>query len=187
MRSQRPAHLSAAIDAVAESLPFADRQFDAAMATFTVHQWANLNAGLGEMRRVTAGPIVILSCDPALVCNFWLFEYAPEVLRAEAGRYPPMAAIASALKGECKVAPVKIPLYCKDGFNEAYYGRPERLLNPDARLACSAWSFVEKDVEERYVRHLASDLADGTWDSRWGHLRAQSEYEGSLRLIVSNP
>lgn len=187
MRAQRPPHLTQAVDATAESLPFANKQFDAAMATFTVHQWADLSAGLSELRRVTTGPIAILTCDPLLVCDFWLFEYAPEVLRAEARRYPTMAAIAAALQSECEVVPVMIPLHCKDGFNEAYYGRPERLLNPGARLACSAWSFVDQALEERYVRRLASDLADGTWDHRWGHLRAQSEYQGSLRLIVSNP
>jgi hypothetical protein len=42
MRERRPPHLGAAIDAYAEHLPFADRSFDAAMGTFTVHQWANL-------------------------------------------------------------------------------------------------------------------------------------------------
>ena len=31
----------------------------------------DLAAGLREMRRVTHGPIVILSCDPALVEAFW--------------------------------------------------------------------------------------------------------------------
>src|SRR5262245_16272645 len=34
MREQRPAHLSPAINAVAEKLPFADLSFDASMATF---------------------------------------------------------------------------------------------------------------------------------------------------------
>src|SRR4051812_37304889 len=42
MRAQRPSHASVAIDAVAEDLPFADREFDASMATFTVHQWTDL-------------------------------------------------------------------------------------------------------------------------------------------------
>ena len=55
----RPPHLRAAIDAVAENLPFADGTFDAAMTTFSIH-----------------------------------------------------------------------------------YGRPERLLKPGARQACSAWSFA---------------------------------------------
>ncbi len=45
MRAQRPAELSRAIDAVAEKLPFADRQFDAAMTTFSVHQCPTLPPG----------------------------------------------------------------------------------------------------------------------------------------------
>ena len=38
MRAQRPAHLSPAVDATAEQLPFADDSFDAGMTTFSVHQ-----------------------------------------------------------------------------------------------------------------------------------------------------
>ena len=64
MRAQRSAHLSVAVDAVAEDLPFPDSHFDASMATFTVHQWSDLDAGLAEMRRVTKGPVVVMSCDP---------------------------------------------------------------------------------------------------------------------------
>ena len=51
MRAQRPTHLSVAIDAVAENLPFPDGRFDASKATFTVHQWADLERGLTGMRR----------------------------------------------------------------------------------------------------------------------------------------
>src|SRR5690606_3447194 len=90
MRAQRPAHLPAAIDATAENLPFADDTFDASMTTFSVHQWTDLRAGLREMRRVTRGPVVILTCDPARVRDFWLYEYAPQVLDTEARRYPPI-------------------------------------------------------------------------------------------------
>jgi ubiquinone/menaquinone biosynthesis C-methylase UbiE len=72
MRAQRPPHLCVAIDAIAEALPFASEQFDASMATFTVHQWADLERGLAEMRRVTRGPVILLTCDPARVQDFWL-------------------------------------------------------------------------------------------------------------------
>ncbi len=84
MRAQRPAHLSRAINAVAGALPFDDKSFDAAMATFTVHQWPDLAAGLAEMRRVTRGSIIILSCDPDELNRFWLDDYAPEVITVEA-------------------------------------------------------------------------------------------------------
>jgi hypothetical protein len=31
------------------------------------------------------------------------------------------------------------------------------------------------------------DLTDGTWDARYGHLRTQPEFIGSLRLIRAVP
>lgn len=187
MRAQRPAHLPRAIDATAEQLPFADRTFDAAMATFTVHQWQDLGAGLAELRRVTRGPVAILSCDPQALDRFWLNDYAPEAIAVEARRYPPPAQIAAGLGGTVEVLPVPIPLDCVDGFGEAYYGRPERLLEPGARLANSAWSFVSPEVAERFVTTLGRDLADGSWDRRYGQLRRMPTFDGSLRLLVGRP
>ena len=187
MRAQRPAHLPVAIDGTAESLPFPDQAFDAAMATFTVHQWSNLERGLSEMRRVTRGPVLILSCDPDLLERSWLHAYAPEMITVEARRYPSMAAIVEGLGGNAEVKPVPIPLNCVDGFGEAYYGRPERMLDPGARLANSAWSFVDPSIGERFVVELGRDLADGSWDRRYGELRTQPFFEGSLRLIIARP
>lgn len=185
MRAQRPAHLVAAIDAVAESLPFADDTFDAAMATFTIHQWSNLAAGLAEMRRVARGPVVILTCDPSEVQAFWLNAYAPDVLATEARRYPSMEAIRAGLGTEIDILPVPVPLNCRDGFNEAYYGRPEMLLDDKARLSCSAWSFVPPDVAAQYVESLRAAIESGAWDRTYGTLRQQPDYRGSLYLVVS--
>ena len=187
MRAQRPPHLAIAIDAVAESLPFPDGHFDASMTTFSIHQWARLDDGLHEMRRVTRGPVLILSCDPELVQRFWLNDYAPGVLAAEAQRYPALDRMAAVLGGTREIVPVPIPLLCRDGFNEAYYGRPERLLDPGARLACSAWSFVSEETAAGYVEHLRRDLTSGAWDRKHGHLRTAPEYDGSLRLIIARP
>jgi SAM-dependent methyltransferase len=185
MRALRPPQLAEAVDAVAEDLPFPDDTFDAALATFTVHQWRDLEAGLREIRRVTTGSVVILTCDPTLVRRFWLNEYAPEVLDAEAARYPSVAAIKRVLSGGVSVAAVPIPQDCTDGFNEAYYGRPERLLDPAARQSCSAWSFVDDKVNQRFVAHLSAELSTGDWDRKYGALRRQPTYSGSLVLIVS--
>lgn len=187
MRDQRPAHLPTAIDAVAQSLPFADGNFDASMSTFSVHQWPDLSAGLAEMRRVTRGVVLILTCDPARLSRSWLAEYAPEIIEVEARRYPAIAAIADGLGGQVEVVPVEIPLQCTDGFSEAYYGRPERLLEPGARRANSAWSFVAPGVEARFTERLSRDLEDGTWDEKYGSLRTQPTFDGSLRLIVGRP
>jgi SAM-dependent methyltransferase len=198
MRDQRPPGLAPAVDATAEDLPFADGEFDAAMTTFSVHQWSDLGAGLREVRRVTRGPVVVLTCDPDLLTRFWLDEYAPEVIATEARRYPPIKTLAeglagpgglvsAALAGAVSTATVPIPLDCTDGFNEAYYGRPEALLDPAARLSCSAWSFVGAEVHDRFARDLGRDLASGAWDRRYGQLRSQPAFDGSLVLVASTP
>ena len=187
MRAQRPAHLSRAIDAVAQALPFEDGAFDASLASVTVHQWIDLRTGLSEMRRVTRGPVVILTADPTRLADFWLNAYAPEALAVEAERFPSLQTIADGVGGQADVRAVPIPLDCRDGFNEAYYGRPERLLDPRARQACSSWSFVSTEVVAHFVETLGRDLADGTWDRRYGQLRTTPTYDGSLRLIVGRP
>jgi Methyltransferase domain len=184
MRSQRPSHLPAAIDAVAERLPLADASFDACMSTFSVHQWQDLGAGLRELRRVTRGPVVIMTCEPSELDRFWLQAYCPDVISVEASRYPPTQSIAAALGEKSDILPVPIPLDCSDGFNEAYYGRPEMLLDPRARLACSAWSFVEAEAVRRFESMLRGDLESGRWDGHYGPLRAQPFFEGSLKLII---
>jgi SAM-dependent methyltransferase len=184
MRAQRPVALSVAIDARAEALPFGDASFDSSMATVTVHQWVDLEKGLAEMRRVTRGPVVLLVCDPALMKDYWLNDYIPEVRAVEASRFPSLQRIVTALGGRAEVKSVPIPLRCRDGFNEAYYGRPEALLNDEARLACSSWSLVPKAAVERFVHHLSSDLASGRWDEKYGFLRSQPFFDGPLRLVV---
>jgi Methyltransferase domain len=187
MRAQRPAHLVPAIDAVAEALPFPDKCFDASMASVTVHQWQDLEKGLAEMRRVTCGPIVVFAGDPQLMQDYWLNEYVPEVREIEARRFPSFERIAAALGGQVEVQPVPIPLKCLDGFNEAYYGRPEALLDPEARLACSSWSLVPDAAVRRFVETLSQDLCDGSWDRRYGNLRTQPFWDGPLRLMIARP
>ncbi|SCM71462.1 conserved hypothetical protein [uncultured Pleomorphomonas sp.] len=186
MRAQRPPKLAPAIDATAERLPFADDSFDAAMASFTIHQWTDLAAGLREMRRVTRGPVAILTCDPREVEAFWLSDYAPKVLATEARRYPSFDKVAAGLGTPITRIAVPIPFDCRDGFNEAYYGRPEKLLEPAARLSCSAWSFITPEEADAAVARLAADLESGAWDARYGALRREPTYRGSLYLLVSS-
>jgi hypothetical protein len=82
---------------------------------------------------------------------------------------------------------VPIPADCTDGFNEAYYARPERLLDPGARQACSAWSFVPQDVCARYTDALRAAIGSGAWDAKHGALRGRPYLDGSLVLIRAVP
>src|ERR1700733_2905861 len=62
MRAQRPAAAAPCVAAAAESLPFEDQSFDAAMAFASVHPWQDPIGGLREMRRV-ARRVVVFTYD----------------------------------------------------------------------------------------------------------------------------
>ncbi|KAJ3329992.1 hypothetical protein HDU93_000681 [Gonapodya sp. JEL0774] len=191
MRAKRLPPLSQAVDAVAQALPFADGTFDAAMATFSVHQWrAELELGLSEMMRVSSKTVVLLTFDPETLAKFWIAEYTGEMLTVEAGRrFPTMARLQDILgrhgASVVEVIPIPIPLNCTDGFIEAYYGRPEMYLDEAVRKAQSSWSFFSKERQTGYVNKLRSDLESGLWDKKYGHLRSLKEYQGSVRLVVA--
>lgn len=187
MRVQRPAHLSPAINAVAEALPFDDQSIDAGMATLTVHQWKDGARGLRELRRVVRGPIVIMTFDDSALDRFWLCDYVPEFIDAEKGRYSSIDAMCAALGGVSEVRTVPIPIDCTDGFTEAFYARPEKFLETQVRRGQSAWAFVPAGVEERLVRQLGEDLRSGAWEAKYGAWRSMPVFEGALRLIVSAP
>ena len=102
-------------------------------------------------------------------------------------RDPPIRRLADALGAKSEVRHAPIPRGCTDGFCEAYYGRPEGLLDPGARSACSVWSFADDGVVGRFERELGSDLASGRWDARHGALRTVPEFDGSLRLMIGRP
>ena len=63
MRAQRPAHLSPAVDATAERLPFADDSFDAVTISYGLRNVHDTRAGLAELLRVTRPGGRILVCE----------------------------------------------------------------------------------------------------------------------------
>ena len=187
MIAQRADAAGPVVRAVAGALPLSDRAVDASMATVTVHQWPDPVVGLLELRRVTRGPVVVLTFDPDTLDRLWLMEYAPDLYRVERSRYPTIDTVVTALGGSTSVVEVPVPFDCTDGFTEAYFGRPEAFLDPGVRRSQSAWSFVAPEVEASSVERLRSDLRSGRWDSRHGALRTQPRFVGALRLVVGHP
>jgi hypothetical protein len=99
-------------------------------------------------------------------------------------RDPPISRLTEALGAWSEVLSVPIPLDCTDGFCESYYGRPEGLLDEGARSACSVWSFIDDGVVARFERQLSADLESGRWDAKYRAMRALTEFDGSLRLVI---
>jgi SAM-dependent methyltransferase len=185
MRARRDPGLAPAIDARADALPFDDGSFDAALAVLSVHHWPDLEAGLAELRRVARDRVVIMTADPAALADLWVSEYSPEFHATEKRRYPSPARIAAALGSEVESRTLTIPFDCTDGFTDSFYGRPEEMLEPAVRRAQSAWSFVDDEAQAEFVAHLSADLESGAWDERFGTLRTQPEFEGSMRILVA--
>ena len=176
-----------AIIGKADALPFDDNAFDASMAMVTVHHWPDINKGLKELRRVTKHQVIIMTFDPDALDNFWNAHYFPELIAVEKARYPTVEFITNSLGGNCEVKSIPIPLDCIDGFQEAFYGRPEAFLEKQVRLSQSAWGFLPDGVEDRLVKKLADDLQSGNWDKEFGHFRTQLTFTCALRLIIANP
>jgi SAM-dependent methyltransferase len=184
MRAQRPAG-APCVAAVAESLPFEDQSFDAAMALSTVHHWQDPIAGLREMRRVARRVVVFThdSSDSGWRRRFWLTrDYLPEVADLVAGR-PSLTEQARAIGA--RTEPVLIPWDCADGFFEAYWRRPEAYLDDRVRRGVSVWARLGPDVEQRAMRSLRDDLVSGRWAERNRDLAALDAAELGLRLLVA--
>ncbi len=184
MRAQRPAAAAPAIAARAEALPFDDGAVDAAMACVTIHHWEPPGAGLAELRRVARGPVVVFTFElDALPA--WQLDFLAEGLAVERPRFPAIDAVAAALGGRTRVERIPTPGDCVDGFFEAFWRRPEALLDPRVRSAQSMWAMLEAGTEERIVARLADALESGAWDAEHGHLREQDSFDGALRLVIS--
>lgn len=182
MVRQRPPSAAPAVRASAERLPFRDHAFDAAMAVLTIHHWPDWRAGLAELRRVARGPVAILTWDPDHP-GFWLVQdYFPEILEVDRVILPRLGDIERVL-GPCEVRPVPVPADCSDGFLGAYWRRPEMYLDAGARGAISA--FARIGSLQSALDRLRTDLADGTWERRYGWLRSLPELDIGYCLIVA--
>ena len=184
MLAQRPADAAPAVRAVAEALPFRDLAFDAALATLTLHHWSDVGAGLDELRQVARRQIIFLF-EPAMNRQFWLWDYFPQALTmASDAEAPGVADIRARLKVR-SVTTVPVPADCTDGFAGANWRRPEAYLEASVREAISSIAQLPPEVAARGAERLASDLASGTWDTRYGALRALPEIDLGYRLVAA--
>ena len=181
MIGQRPPNACPVIQGYAENLPFADDEFDAAMAVLTVHHWGNQAQGMYEMRRVARDNVVILTFD-AYFEGFWLTDYFPALVELDKGQMPPMNDYAQWL-GPVEIKPVPIPADCTDGFLCAYWQRPEAYLDEKVRAAISAFWKIG-DLSDGLAR-LGSDISSGAWEAQYGHLRSEEALDCGYRLVVA--
>ncbi len=184
MIDQRPVGAAPAIQARAEALPFRNASFDAVLAILTVHHWSDPAKGLSECTRVARSQVVIFTNDFEVCAKFWLFDYFPELLRADRYVFPPIADFAEAL-GSVDVVTVPIPADCRDGFLGAYWKRPSAYLDPVVRDGIS--TFAKIGDASSQLQKLQGDIESGAWEQRYSSLQELSALDLGYRLVIARP
>jgi SAM-dependent methyltransferase len=182
MAAQRRSGSAPVVSARAESLPFADGSFDAAMAVLSDHHWRDRAAGLRELRRVARRRAIVFTWDQAWLEEFWLPR---DYLRGFA-TLPgmPITQIAEHL-GATRIEPVPIAHDWQDGFFAAYWRRPEAYLDPAIRAGISVFHRLARAQVADALGRLADDLRNGRWHDRNNDLLDEDEHDFGYRLLIA--
>jgi SAM-dependent methyltransferase len=185
MIRQRHAGSAPVVQASATDLPFRDDGFAAALAVLTVHHWPDRARGLEELARVARQRVVVVTWDPSSF-GFWLTDdYFPDLIEIDRRIFPTVADFEDVL-GRVEVQPLLIPYDCVDGFLGAYWRRPHAYLDAGVRGAISTFAKlhdVGRDLDG--LERLRRDLADGTWERRYGDLLSRSEVDLGYRIVIA--
>ena len=185
MIAARPSQAAPAVQATAESLPVADRSYEAAMAILTMHHWTDVRAGLAELRRVARHRIVLFTWDPDFDDALWLTQrYFPRIREQDRVCFPRLSLIETVL-GALDVEPVPIPYECTDGFLGSRWRRPYDYLDPAVRDGMSGFSRLTDDEIAGGLERLRDDLKSGAWQERFGNLLDLDEMDLGYRLVVA--
>lgn len=183
MIRQRAVGAAPCVQGSAEALPVGTGSADAAMAILSAHHWPDLEKGIREMARVARKRVVLLTWVPD-VRPFWLTDdYFPEILAHDRTIFPGGAALAAMferLVGPTRLTPVPIPHDCVDGMLCAYWRRPERYLDPEARNAISSFSRINAEAG---LARLRDDLASGHWAERQRDLLTKDQLDLGYRIV----
>lgn len=187
MAAQRGPGRPPAIRASAGSLPLHNDSVDAAMVVLSLHHWdEERQSGVQELRRVTRGPIVILTVDPVVSGQMWLMrDYLPEIAELDSAIFTPPDQIVQWLGGNATVEVVPVPRDTPDWSLVSFWAHPYRLLDPAARAGTSGTARMSPEILDRAIAALTEDLRNGRWQRKNGHLNELDEFDSGLRLIIA--
>jgi SAM-dependent methyltransferase len=182
MIAQRPPGAAPVVQGCAESLPFRDGSFDAVLGVLTVHHWKDQEKGFSECARVARSRVVFLTIDFDVCAQFWLFDYFPELIRADRQIFPRIERFVDSFD-LVEIVPAPIPADCRDGFLGAYWKRPQAFLDPLVRESISTFSKIG-NVDSN-LACLKKDIDSGAWDQAYSGLRDLNVLDLGYRLIIA--
>jgi ubiquinone/menaquinone biosynthesis C-methylase UbiE len=174
----------------AEALPFADASVDGVLSTLAVHHFADLKKSFAEMARVLRedGPLVLFVADPRLCPpDCWLADYFQPLFQRSYQTYPPPEELchllAEATVSLVESEPFLLPHDLVDAFFLSGWRSPERYLKPSFRQGISPLAMAPAEALEPCLHRLTSDLQNGAWHARYGHILSQHTYDGGYRIV----
>ena len=150
---------------VAEKIPVNNNMFDGAIATLTIHHWADINKAFREIYRVLNhdSKFVIFTSTPDQMKGYWLNHYFPKMLRNSISQMPSFEIIEKAAI-ETGFVITNIEKYfiqdnLKDHFLYAGKNKPELYFDEEIRKGISSFSTLSNAEEvQGGLSKLQSDI-----------------------------
>jgi len=129
--------------------------------------------------------VVIVTYDARVSASWWLTaDYFPEAATRDLATFPDPETIADWLGG-ADIEAIPVPADTTDWMMGSFWAHPERVLDPGARSATSAFARESETAVNRAVENVRRDLEDGRWDRKYGQLRELLEFDTGLRLFIA--
>ena len=150
---------------LAEQIPVNNNMFDGAIATLTIHHWADINKAFEEIYRVLNhnSKFVIFTSTPEQLKGYWLNNYFPKMLGASMLQMPSFESIEkTAIEAGFVITNTEkyfIQDDLKDHFLYAGKNRPELYLDEEIRKGISSFSALSNAEEvQSGLSKLRSDI-----------------------------
>ena len=189
MQSQRKPYDGVSwLTAAAEQIPLPSNAVDGVLVMLALHHFNDLSLGIKEIARIGKGKIVIFAFEPDKIPQFWLTDYFP-YFSEDTSSFPSTPelaqSISQATQQEAKTIPFLLPADLSDLFAASGWCKPEIYLNARVRSGISTFAKMPSDELNLGLERLATEIDNGTWLQKYGHLLKLKNYDAGYRIIFT--